>query len=209
MPRADMCTANAFMHLAQGLHGYGVLRLVAMLLHTQDVVHYAAFYQMLLAFYRTRTEMRLGQALVHVIQLYDNVDDMLLRMPDFSFGRMHEDQFLFAHAALNAERFFAEITPFLQQFGLDEHLLAQLLRYQRECVLLPGSPPEKILEFDYDFPAYFAAIYDGAPVPLAQKNIRVRLTHEYDLTKHEYYFDKIVRLARFSDNVFYRIDRLD
>ncbi|MCL2446253.1 MAG: radical SAM protein [Oscillospiraceae bacterium] len=205
MSQQDMQNASHFMFLAQGLHSYGMLRLIAMHLHTHNVAGYADFYLRLLNLCHNHPNHLLSQTLASIDAELARGNE-LLSLVGFSFGHMHEDMYLFSRALLEADRFYAELSPFLQQFGLDEHLLAQLLHYQRECVLLPNSPPEKVLDFDYDFPAYFSAIYDGMPMPLEQKPTRVRFTHEYDLTTHVEYFDKIVRLARFSDNAFYRAE---
>ncbi|MCL2531819.1 MAG: radical SAM protein [Oscillospiraceae bacterium] len=207
MPQADLLTASFFMFLAQGLHSFGMIRLVAMHLHTQKIANYADFYRQLLDFCEAQPHSLPGEIMAHIISEFTQANDNeSLEIAGFNVGRMAEDQYVFGRTALEPERFYTDIAAFLQQFGLDAHLLAQLLSYQRECMLLPGSPPEKLLDFDYDFPAYFAAIYDGTPIALQKKPTRVRFSHSHDLTSHDQYFDAVVRLARMSDNAFYRVE---
>jgi len=214
MPHADWLTANYFILLAQGAHSFGLLRLAAMYLHTEGLVPYAEFYTRLLAFCRARPETLPGQAMARMER---NFADSLhgeepepLRIPGFRHDRMAEDQYFFGRAVLEPERFYSDAAAFLRECGLGGHALEQLLRYQRESILLPGATPgaEKTLEFDYDFTAYFAAIYDGCPLALERRAVRLRFTCEYDLSSMEAYYHAIVQDGRYSSNAFYRTEYL-
>lgn len=208
LPRAEFLQASFFMLLAQGAHSYGLLRLVAMYLHSEKISSYADFYQKLLDLCHMQPQSLMGNIMQRIETEYaqESPSDEPFVIEGFSFGRVTEDQYFFGRAVLQPDEFFAQAHQFLQQFGLDDHLLAQLLHYQRECMLLPGSPPEKVLEFDYNFPAYFAAIYNGTPIALENQRTQVRFSHHYDLTNHDQYFEAVVRLARMSDNAFYRVE---
>ena len=218
MPHADWLTANYFMALAQAAHGYGLLRLAAMYLHTEKIVPYADFYLRLLDFLHGHPGTLPGRAMARMEQNFSGIahgrEPEPLQIPGFSFGRMLEDQYFFSCAVLEPDRFYADVEPFLRQFGLDPHLFAQLLRYQRESILLPGAASdtgpgaEKILAFDYDFPAYFGAIYDGCPGPLKKEAIRLRFSVACDLSSAEKYYDTIVRLGRHSSNAFFQTEYL-
>ena len=212
MPHEDWRTANSFIFLAQGTHGYGLLRLLAIYLHTEKIASYAEFYLGLLEFCRRQPETFLGEI---IARLEKNLDATIrgkepepLQIAGFSFGRMYEDQYVFSRAALEPERFYAGIEPFLRQFSLEPGLFAQLLRYQRESILFPGAS-NKALGFDYDFPAYFSAVYGAKPVALQKKPVRLRFSFDGDLSSPEQYYDAIVRLGRFSGNAFYRIEYLE
>jgi len=210
MPHEDLLTASYFMFLVQGLHSFGALRLLAMHLHAENILSYAQFYLRLLTFCRAQPHSLLGDIVASLASYFEQQDKFRsLEIAGFSSGHIPEDFYVFGRAALQAKQFYAEIVSFLQQFNLDDHLLTELLRYQRESILLPHSPPEKMLEFNYDFPAYFAAIYSDTLVPLEKKTTCVRFTHDYDLTGNALYFDAVVRRARFSDNTFYRVDIAD
>jgi len=214
MPHTDWLTANYFMLLTGSVHSYGLLRLVAMYLHTQKVVPYASFYLRLLDFCREHPETLLGEAMARIEKNFaDGIhgeETQPLEIPGFSLGSMVEDQYFFSRAVLEPERFYTGAEEFLGQFGIEPGLLSQLLRFQRESILMPDANLQggKELDFEYDFPAYFNAIYDGQPVPLQKHAVRLRFCHSFDLSSIEKYVVAIVRLGRLSNNAFYLTEYL-
>jgi len=209
MPHSDWLTANHFMLLTHGVHSYGVLRLVAMLLHTEKISSYADFYRKLLTFCEENPDTLIGETMARVEKNFREVslgeEAEPLQIPGFSFGRMADDQYFICRAVLDPDNFYIDAQRFLQQFEIDPDLLRQLLQYQRESILLPGEEP-KIREFDYDFPAYFGAIYDGEPVPLQKKQVKLRFITDFDISNNERYYDAVVRRGRFSSNAFYQTE---
>jgi len=206
MPHADWLTANYFIALALGAHSYGLLRLAAMYLHTEKIASYADFYLRLLGFCHENPDTLLGDAMARMEQNFNDFaqgkESQPLQIPGFSFGRMVEDMYFFSRAVLEMDRFYKGAAAFLEQFGLEPDLFAQLLRYQRESIVLPGMA-EKTLDFGYDFPAYFSAIYDGHPVPLQRKAVRLRFSSPFDLSTIEKYYNVIVRLGRYTSQSLY------
>jgi len=215
MPHEDWRTAAHFLFLAQAAHGFGLLRLVAMYLHTQGISSYSNFYLRLLEFCRAHPQTLPGEVMARVEQSFaegiHGREPAPLQIPGFSFGRMAEAQYFFSRAVLAPERFYADIEPFLRQFDLEPELFEQLLRYQRESVVVPGAAlgAEKALEFGYDFPAYFNAIYGGEPMPLQKKTVRLRFRVPRDLSTAEKYYDAVVHNGRFSNNAFYAVEYVD
>ena len=214
MPHADWLTANYFMIQAWSVHGYGLLRLTAMLLHTEKIVSYADLYLRLLDFCHGHPDTLPGEIMTRIEKHFtDGIygeEPVPLQIPGFSFGRMSENQYYFSRAVLEPDRFFADVAAFLRQFDLEPDLFAQLLRYQRENILLPGDhlQTEKSLDFGYDFPAYFNAIYDGSPVPLQKKAVRLRFFTDFDLSTAEKYFNTVIRLGRNASDAFYQVEHL-
>ena len=209
MPHADWLTANHFILLAQGAHGFGLLRLVAMYLHTEGVASYACTYLRLLDFCHEHPYTLLGETIARMERNFaDSIhgkEPEPLQIPGFSFGRMFEDQYFFGRAVLEPDRFYVDAANFLRQFNLGHELLEQLLRYQRECILLPGAgSTEKTLEFGYDFPVYFSAIYDGNPIPLEKKTLWLRFFSSENISSMEEYYAAVVQNGRFSSSAFYR-----
>jgi len=207
MSHADIMTAFHFLLLTDGAHSFGLLRLIAMLLHTERIISYADFYLRLLDFCHQRPDTLLGEIMKRIEK---NLEDLLngkeqepLEIPGVSFGRMADDQYFIARAIMEPEQFFADATAFLRQFPLEPALFAQLLRYQREAVLMPNAQ-EKTFSFEYDFPAYFEAIYNGSPVPLEKRAIHLRFSYEGDVSTAQNYFHTIIQLGRFSNKVFYQ-----
>jgi len=206
MPRADFQTANYFMFLTGGSHGFGILRLIAMYLHTEGIAPYASFYMRLLDFCHENPNTLFGKIMARVEEAShcsQGEEEQILFIPGNKY-RLTEIQYLFCRAMLEPDRFYDDVTVFLRQFGLEPHLFEQLLRYQRESILMPKST-DKELAFDYDFPAYFNAIYDGVPVPLKKEPVRLQFSSPDDLSTNAKFFDIIVRLARLSDNMFYQV----
>ena len=213
MPYADWLAANHFMFLVQGAHSFGLLRFAAMYLHTENIAPYAAFYLKLLDFCHANPGSLPGQAMARMEKNF--ADGLLgeepepLQIPGFSFGRMYESPYFFSRAVLEPDRFYADAEVFLRQFHLEPDFLAQLLRYQRESIVLPGAAPgtgpdaEKTLDFEYDFPAYFSAIYGGAPIPLQRRAVRLRFSAPFDLSTVEKYYDVVLEAGRYSNNAFY------
>jgi hypothetical protein len=118
---------------------------------------------------------------------------------------MAEDRYLFSRVVLEFDRFYAEAVLFLEQFAVSPDVFAQLLRYQRESILLPDAT-EKILTFDYDFMAYFNAIYDNNPISLQKRPRCLRFFSTFDISSLENFYDSIVMRGRFSDDAFYKIE---
>ena len=207
MPYADWLAANDFIVLAQGAHCFGLLRLAAMFLFAGENVSYTDFYLRLLDFCRTHPDTLLGETMMRIEKIF--ADDAHgrepepLQIPGFSFGTMAESQYLFGRAVLEPDRFYADAEQFLLRFGLEPHLFEQLLRYQRESILLPGAAP-KTIDFEYDFPGYFSAIYDGNPVLLQKQAVRLHFSVPHDLSSIEKYYDVIVQAGRYSSSAFYR-----
>ena len=211
MPHEDLRTTFLFALIAAGSHCYGLLRLLAMYLHTENIASYGDFYQSLLDFVRARPDSLIGDVMRRIETEYDqntdNQAESTLQIPGFSLGRMIEDQYFFARSILEFDRFFQDVESFLceQNYALPPELLEQLLRYQRESIVLPGAS-EKYLEFGYDFPSYFAAVYDGKPVPLEQTPVKLRLFLDYDVSNLMSYYNAIVRIVRYSGGAFYGVE---
>ena len=210
MSHADWLTANYFMFLTQGMHSYGMLRLIAIFLHTEKIVRYSVYYLRLLAFCHEYVSKLPGEIMAgiekNLLDVIQSKESEPLQVPGFSFGRMYEEQYIFSRAVLEAERFYNDIRPFLEQFGIESSLFEQLLRYQRESILTPGADGEKIREFEYDFPAYFSAVYDGNPVPLQKRAVRLRFFTSFDVSSAKKYYEHIVAHGRFSSNAFYQTE---
>jgi len=218
MPHADWLTANYFMLLVESVHSYGLLRLIAMYLHMEKIVPYATFYLALLDFCHEHPETLPGETMARIEKNFDDGiqgrETEPLQIPGFGFGRMVENQYFFGRAVLAPDRFYNDLEPFLRQFGLEPGLFGQLLRYQRESILMPGATPgtgpgvEKVLDFEYDFPSYFNAIYDGDPIPLQKRAVRLRFSYTLDLSSIEKYVVAIVQRGRLSNNAFYLTEYL-
>jgi len=207
MPHEDWLKANYFMQLVQGAHSYGPLRLCAIYLHTEGIISYAAFYLRLLEFCHMRPDTLVGEAVARMERNFHEMtqgeETLPLELPGFRFQRMYEDQYFFGRAVQEPDRFYAGVSEFLGQFGAEP----ELLRYQRESIILPGAA-EKALGFAYNFPAYFAAANGGQPVPLRKRAIRLRFSFDFDLSDRAKYYDTIVQLGRYTSRAFYKVEEL-
>ncbi|MCL2024034.1 MAG: radical SAM protein [Oscillospiraceae bacterium] len=214
MSRAEILTVIFFMQIVHGAHSFGLLRLIAIFCHTQKFISYGQFYLKLIDY--GKQSLLLGDIQSRIIdylgEIRDGKEAHPLQIEGFSFGRMVEEQYYICRAIMELDKFYAEVKAFLGEFEIDPHLLEQLIHYQRESIMLPNST-EKVLEFDYDFPAYFNAIYDGEPIPLEKRRVKLRFSlgdgvKPEDIATPQKYFHSIVQLGRFTSKAFYKIEEI-
>jgi hypothetical protein len=60
----------------------------------------------------------------------------------------------------NYNRFWQEITPFLDSLGIEKGIYEDIVGYQKAVIKRPGNN-KKALMLDYDLNAYFLGIYLG------------------------------------------------
>ncbi|MDR1806183.1 MAG: radical SAM protein [Clostridium sp.] len=177
LPVEDWKTASLFIWFVQGLHCYGVTRLVAIHLFASKLCSYKAFYQALLdyALNNNGTIMHdvaqvLNKKLSHISE---GKDTLILSVPALGSYACEENQYVFEHAVYELAPFFDELEEFVLGFGMERELALELLRYQRELILQPNEP-EKVLEFEYDFPSYFDALAQGKTAIPEKRHVRLR-----------------------------------
>jgi len=173
MPVKDWITAYLFTTVVQGCHAFGLLSCFAVYLYFDRQVPYERFYFDLIEIAKAKPTSLVGELLSFIEKQYEalaqgNGECLVCYDPRFGELTWPLGAILFLRAAFESERFFQELPSFLLRYGIEEELLAQLIRYQRTTLLLPEAPPARAV-FEYDFPKFFAAAFAGQPLPLEKK----------------------------------------
>jgi len=177
MPAADWVAANVFSTAVQGLHGLGLLPYCAIYLHKEQGLPYERFYLDLMAYAKASPSTLLGELFAFFEKRFRALargegENAVYCDPRFGEVTWPPGAALFLCAAYGAERLYGELPAFLRQYGMDGDVLAQLLRFQRAAISLPGSQPPGE-PFGYDFPGYFTAALAGKPAALQERRTMV------------------------------------
>ncbi|MCL2194866.1 MAG: radical SAM protein [Oscillospiraceae bacterium] len=164
MPIEDWVQAMVFSTLVEGLHCFGLLPLIAVYLHHQNNLPYERFYLDLMDFARENPNTFLGEQLAFFQARYAAFaqgagENFVLHDPRFGEITFPLDAAVFLRGAYEIDRLFAELPTFLQRYALPNDLLTQLLSYQKALVCLPKPQAQQSVSFDYNFPAYFSAVF--------------------------------------------------
>ena len=177
MPARDWITANLFSTVVQGLHGLHMLPLIAVYLYWERRLPYERFYLDLMDYAGANPSALVGELFPSIEKRYRALargegENAVYYDPRFGRVTWPLGAALFLCAAYESGRFYTELPAFLRQYRIDGDLEAQLIRYQRAMLCLPGPPPPR-QAFDYDFPGYFAAAFAGEPPALQRKRASV------------------------------------
>ena len=178
MPAEDWVAAYLFSAVVQGFHGLGLLPYIAIYLYWERQLPYERFYLGLMEYAKENPSTLMGELLSLIEGRYwaflegkgENIVYYDRRFGDVAWQLSSA---LFLCAAYESDRFYGELPAFLRQYRIDGDLEAQLLRYQRVMLCLPGPPPSR-QAFGYDFPGYFNAAFTGRPPALQSKRASVR-----------------------------------
>lgn len=162
MSTADWKNAFRLSTLVQGFHCMGMLTFIAVYLRRENNVSYQDFYTALYdwseknnTFIKSITD-RVCRCLDGFLAGTSNLgfhDDILGDI----YWQFQEGQFIFA--ALEIEKFYAEIRKFLKRFDVNKAEFEDLLRYQQEMIVTPETK-ERTVEFKFNWREYFEDICD-------------------------------------------------
>ena len=175
MSNGDWVKINIFSTAVQCFHHEGLLMMFALYLHHEKGLRYSDFYKELIAHILSSPESVAGKVFNNLSQRFRQVanGEGGLVWTDERFGNVGwpAEEFAFLNIAIEADRFYEEITPFLKSFFNDAALFDDLLNYQKSVVKLPFK---EYIEFvcNYDFKDYFTNIICGEAVELKKKKCR-------------------------------------
>jgi radical SAM superfamily enzyme YgiQ (UPF0313 family) len=170
MSNAMWVKSNMFSICVQCFHNLGLLRCFAIYQHYENNVSYLDFYNKLLD-YILSAEGTLLQI------LFKGFEEELKNLETGKW--MYHNEFFgdatwffeegaFLELVRDYDRFWGEVTPFLESLGIKNELYENLAAYQKAIVKRPGvSAAEVILH--YDLGAYFGAVYSGKRGTLQKK----------------------------------------
>lgn len=170
MPREDWVRTLLFSDVVQAFHGCQLLTLVAIFLNFSRHVVFSDFYTGMIRFAQEHPQTLLGELLPRFstrLSAFSQGDgeQILLCEPLFGDIMYPLGEALFLHCATQSGRFFSELPLFLQHYGLNAEMQAELIAYQHLMTALPDNIPEKGC-FQYDWSAFFTGYYAGTPKAL-------------------------------------------
>ena len=108
--------------------------------------------------------------------------------------------------AVNPERFYEDIRQYISAYSCDENVIDNLIRYQRGIIKKMNITRLNI-ELDYDFEAYFDAVFNNRhPVLEKRKNI-ITVTEENPVYTIDEYARQYVWYGRRDDAPVYSSKR--
>jgi putative methyltransferase len=197
MTNEDRLKAMLFGRFVQGVHGYALLRCIAIYLYHVQGIAYERFYTDLLAYFAAHPET-IGGTTVQKIDAFhraitdNSIYDQTL-LPELAKQQLEMNNFTFGTFVLHFERFFRELEPFLASYRLP----ADLVGYQKALMRLPNRPDET-LPFAYDYPAFFRSVYAQSPQPLEHKPVRVHFSDPHPVADWQHYYDVIIFQGRLT-----------
>jgi len=219
MSRAMMAKAMTFCTCLQCFHHIGLLRCFAQYLRYEHNISYLSFYNTLLDYIFSSGDTLLNS-------LFSRLNTMCLDIksgewtysdPRFGDTGWFLEEGAFMELIYDYERFWEEITPFLESFHIDADVYIALLSYQKGIIRLPGQGTVT-LDLCYDFYIYFKNILENKYTPLKKANniltaiSHTKITTWKDYAKHVMLFakrrgDTIITFAQNNVRIEYTVPR--
>lgn len=164
MTEQDWKKMNLFSFAVQCYHHMGILQFFALYLYNEGICSYKDFYSSLLDYILTHGDTVAGRIFAKINACLDDVlsEKGTLSCADERFGKVlwPFEEYAYLCTIYEIDRFYDEITDFLQRFGIDGEFFSRLMEFQRK---MPKRPFEEniTLELSHDFLSYFLAALDG------------------------------------------------
>jgi len=197
--QADFKGMFLFSWIVQGLHCLGLTQYISVFLKNRYGLSYSGFYGSLLAHASDNPGTLLGE---EYRLMANTVDQAMLGggwgviLPQFGDIQWPNEEGTFLNLVCNKDRFYSEITGFLQglllerQMGLDDRLMDDLLTYQQAIIVDPFAPKSFIVELRHDLLDYFNNVYQGRDAQVAEQ------ARSLQITPDEFFDGDLKRYAR-------------
>lgn len=159
---------NLFSYVVQAFHHMGLLQLFALYLYNEGLCSYKEFYTSLLDHFLSAPETVGGKLFAKISSCLDDVlsEKGTLSISDERFGKVQWpfEEYAYLCTIYESDRFYDEITDFLNRFGIEDDIFTALLSFQKNIMKRPFDCEVEITS-EYDFADYFnAVIYGENPV---------------------------------------------
>ena len=159
-------------------HNLGLLQCIAIYLYYEKNVQYMDFYEALIAWAQDNPESVLGKQHRWLSDKYTEIlngdGSLTCTVPQFGDLTWPLEEGVFLHVVLDYDTFYAQLTAFLKTYFDEDGLFDDLLHYQKAVVKTPYER-RITLDLDYDFYAFFSAIYAKGYEPLRRTHNRILL----------------------------------
>ncbi len=195
MPKDDWVDSYMFSVLLQTFHHLGLLRYFAIYLHKENGVDYYDFYNALYDFIRHEANGFTHDLFEDLIRRKHDLQtaDWTYQKDEFSSTGWYFEEGAFLELASHFEEFKAEIDPFLQSFGIEEDLLAELKNYQYSLIRQLDTDEVTVSSL-YNFYAFFEDQTDAVKLTKKHSVLHIRSDSRYsnwaDYAQHAIWFGK-------------------
>ena len=178
MTNDDWKKMNLFSAIVHSCHHMGLLQFFALYIYNEKICSYKEFYSSLLDFALSNPDTVIGSVFGRINGYLNDVieEKGTLCCADERFGNIQWpfEEYAYLCMVYDHEKFYGEITEFLDRFGMGKEIYSELLEFQKAIIKKPFD--EKVnLAFSYDFADYFMNLIDGKPSTLKKENLNIQL----------------------------------
>ena len=207
MSAYEWIDANIFVAVTGAFHNLGLLQCFAIFLFNEIGTKYTDFYLGLIDYFKNNPDSVAGRIYLDLHKKLSDVTQNLgtceTLLPEFGNVNWPVEEWFFLQIIKNFDLFFDEVIGYLNTFSIDKDIFTQLLKYQKNMIKRP-CVKESSFEISYDFPAYFANIYNGNPTRLKESNLQIKITNENCKTNYPDYARETVWYGRKGGRIMYK-----
>ena len=158
----------------QAFHNLGLTRAVAMYLRHERDISYKEFYEKLISWLDSQpSDSASGGAYAHLKQLTVDVSEgkgtFSVPYGEKEIITWSFEEYIFFRLSNELNAFYSEFYRFAKTFGIEEYILDELIKYQKEIIRQPFENKVTISS-KYDFYGYFNRIYSDCYAPLEKED---------------------------------------
>ena len=206
----DWKRSYIFALYAQGLHTMCLTMMPAIYLCNEKGIGYRRFYEGLIEWSKNNPETLCGELYSECTRFVDDVidgkDSFKSVFEGFGQTTWGFDEYLFMKGAVNPERFYDDIRHYISAYSCDEDVIDNLIRYQRG-IIKKMNITRLDIELDYDFEAYFDAVFNNRQPVLEKRKNTITVTEENPVYTIDEYARQYVWYGRRDDAPVYSSKR--
>lgn len=189
--------SNMFSICVQCFHNLGLLRCFAIYQYVENSVSYLDFYNKLLDYIMTAEGTLLQKLFKGFEKELKNLETGKWMYHNELFGEAtwFFEEGAFLEIVHDYDRFWGDITPFLESLGIENELYRDLTGYQKAIVKRPGIGAAEVVQH-YDLGAYFGGIYSGKRGNLQKKPNKLHTADENTTSDWKHYARETVWYGR-------------
>lgn len=207
MNESDWIKANLFVALTGCLHNLCLLQFFAIYLFHEKNIPYEKFYTDICQYFIDKKNTLLGNALA---ELYKKLEDVTLSkgvcetlLPEFGNVNWPIEEWLFLKLSENFERFYDEMTSYLDLYFIDPGIYSQLFEYQKKMIKKIGIS-DFSFDTEFNFPEYFRNVYEGKYSPLKKQSLTISISDKNAKYDKKSYAKETVWYGRKGGRIVYK-----
>ena len=181
---------NVFTSVEESLHHHGILKYIAVYLHYDKGMPYEDIYNLIIEYAKNNPESVLRPGYDFIRNYFESIKDgkPIALYANPIFGEATWVPKKVAHLAVihRLDEFYCEIKDFLRNLGVEEHIIDELIEFQKTVLKLPHRNHYSV-DFEYDWAKYFRSALAGEYVPLEKNKIRISVDNEVHQTNWKDY----------------------